>query len=300
MIVLVTGATAGFGAAISRRFVKDGHTVIGVGRRKERLSELRDELGEKFRPLALDLADESAVTEILQKIPEKLRDISVLVNNAGLALGLEKAQNANVRDWVKMIQTNITGLSLLTAAVLPGMVERNRGHIINIGSVAGTYSQLYHTAIQLGIARAALVDLKNFVVHRARPWIDSGAERASDDTLTLYRAGKLQIDLHAVEELLWLAAEAVDAVRDDPTVGALAEASIAVAKAKVLATELALNASTRLLELAGAQATLAQFNLDRHWRNARTHTVHDPVRWKFPTIGDFYLNGVLPPRRGYI
>lgn len=139
MIVLVTGATAGFGAVISRRFVKDGHTVIGVGRRKERLSELRDELGEKFRPLALDLADESAVTEILQKIPEKLRDISVLVNNAGLALGLEKAQNANVRDWVKMIQTNITGLSLLTAAVLPGMVERNRGHIINIGSVAGTY-----------------------------------------------------------------------------------------------------------------------------------------------------------------
>ncbi|SFM89963.1 Acyl-CoA dehydrogenase, C-terminal domain [Methylobacterium pseudosasicola] len=164
----------------------------------------------------------------------------------------------------------------------------------------GPFSQLYHTAIQLGIARAALADLKRFVLERARPWIDSGARRAADDTLLLFDAGALRVDLHAAEELLWLAAEQVDAVRDARDAGAVAAASIAVAKAKILATEVSLKAAGKLLELSGSQATLAQFNLDRHWRNARTHSLHDPVRWKFPTIGNYLLNGVPPPRRGYV
>lgn len=164
----------------------------------------------------------------------------------------------------------------------------------------GPFSQLWHTSIQLGIARTALRDMKNFVTHKARPWIDSGAQRASDDLLTLFDAGSLQVDLHAAEELLWAAAERVEAIKHGASTPDLARTSIAVAQAKVLATELSLKASTKLIELCGAQSSLAQYNLDRHWRNARTHTLHDPVRWKLATLGDYFLNGTLPPRRGYI
>ncbi|WP_321857420.1 SfnB family sulfur acquisition oxidoreductase [Paraburkholderia tropica] len=204
-------------------------------------------------------------------------------------------------DWTGMGQrTTASGSAILRdVAVRPEHVLPFQ-NVFDRPTRLGPYSQLYHTAIQLGIARAALSDLKQYVRERARPWIDSGAERASDDILLLRDAGALQVDLHAVEELLWIAADHVDGIRDSVEPQALADASIAVAQAKVLATELALSASSKLLELSGAQATLAQYNLDRHWRNARTHTVHDPVRWKFATIGNYRLNGVLPPRRGYI
>lgn len=164
----------------------------------------------------------------------------------------------------------------------------------------GPFSQMWHTSIQLGIARAALTALKHFVTQKARPWIDSGADRASDDLLTLFDAGSLQVDLHAAEELLWSAAERVEAIKYGASVEDLALASIAVAQAKVLATELSLKASSKLIELSGAQSSLAQYNLDRFWRNARTHTLHDPVRWKIATLGEYFLNGTLPPRRGYI
>ncbi|MBY4954558.1 SDR family NAD(P)-dependent oxidoreductase [Pantoea sp. DY-17] len=139
MTILVTGVTAGIGLAIARRFIAAGHNVIGTGRRQARLDEIRAELGERFYPIQHDVADRSSYPDILNAIPEAFSSISVLVNNAGLALGIEKAQQANAEDWVSMIDTNITGLSLLTHTFLPGMVERNRGHIINIGSVAGKY-----------------------------------------------------------------------------------------------------------------------------------------------------------------
>ncbi|WPB58397.1 SDR family oxidoreductase [Xylophilus sp. GOD-11R] len=139
MLILVTGASAGFGEAIARRMVKDGHRVIGVARRADRLEALRQSLGEAFHPVALDLSDEAAIRSLVDTLPPELRAIDVLVNNAGLALGMDKAQAADAQDWRRMIDTNVVGLTLVTHALLPGMVERNRGHIVNIGSTAGTY-----------------------------------------------------------------------------------------------------------------------------------------------------------------
>lgn len=139
MIILVTGATAGFGECIARRFIKNGHRVIATGRRQARLQALKDELGDALYPLQLDVRNRAAVEEAIASLPAEWRDIDVLVNNAGLALGLEPAHQANVDDWETMIDTNNKGLVYVTRAVLPGMVERNRGHIINMGSTAGSW-----------------------------------------------------------------------------------------------------------------------------------------------------------------
>jgi len=139
-IILVTGATAGFGAAFARRFVKDGHKVIATGRRLDRLSALAAELGPALLPAKLDVTDTSAVAGFLQTIPEAWREVDVLVNNAGLALGLSPAWEAELADWDRMIATNVAGLVHMTRAILPGMVARNRGTILNLGSVAGSYA----------------------------------------------------------------------------------------------------------------------------------------------------------------
>ncbi|WES70524.1 bifunctional NADP-dependent 3-hydroxy acid dehydrogenase/3-hydroxypropionate dehydrogenase YdfG [Superficieibacter sp. HKU1] len=139
MIILVTGATAGFGESITRRFVGNGHKVIATGRRQERLQALKDELGDAIYPLQLDVRDRAAIDEKLASLPAEWRDIDILVNNAGLALGMEPAHKASVEDWENMIDTNNKGLVYMTRAFLPGMVERNRGHVINLGSTAGSW-----------------------------------------------------------------------------------------------------------------------------------------------------------------
>ncbi|QSN60781.1 MULTISPECIES: SDR family NAD(P)-dependent oxidoreductase [unclassified Caballeronia] len=139
MIVFVTGASAGFGAAIARAFVNGGHRVVAAARRKERLDALSKELGDALLPVEIDVRDESAVRNAIASLPDGFAQIDVLVNNAGLALGLEPAQRANFDDWKNMIDTNCAGLVAVTHAVLPGMVERNRGHVFNLGSVAGSY-----------------------------------------------------------------------------------------------------------------------------------------------------------------
>ncbi len=139
MIVFVTGATAGFGAAITRRFVADGHRVVASGRRVERLEELKKELGDNVATLALDVTDRDAVARVVSELPKEFAEVDVLVNNAGLALGLEPAQAVDLDDWDRMIDTNVKGLARVTRAFLPGMVERNRGHIVNLGSVAGQF-----------------------------------------------------------------------------------------------------------------------------------------------------------------
>ncbi len=139
MIVLVTGATAGFGAAMAHVFVKNGHKVIAAGRRTERLQDLAAELGPNLLPLTLDVSDKAAIHAAFDALPEAWREIDVLVNNAGLALGVKSAQEASLEDWETMIATNCTGLVTVTRALLPGMVERGRGTIINLGSVAGHY-----------------------------------------------------------------------------------------------------------------------------------------------------------------
>lgn len=139
MIILVTGATAGFGESITRRFVQQGHKVIATGRRQERLQELKDELGDSVITLQLDVRNRAAIEQAMEQLPPEWRSIDILVNNAGLALGMEPAHKADPDDWETMIDTNNKGLVYMTRAVLPGMVERNRGHIINIGSTAGSW-----------------------------------------------------------------------------------------------------------------------------------------------------------------
>lgn len=135
----VTGATAGFGDAIARRFVADGRRVIAAGRRRERLDRLAAELGEAVLPWPLDVTDAAAVGALPGALPEGWREIDILINNAGLALGSEPFHENGVDAIETMIATNVLGLTRMTRALLPGMVERNRGTIVNLGSVAANY-----------------------------------------------------------------------------------------------------------------------------------------------------------------
>ena len=140
MIILVTGATSGFGRVIAARFAANGARIIAAGRRAERLDTLRAELGaDRVLPLILDVRDRAAVASAISGLPAEWAEIDICVNNAGLALGLAGAQAAELDDWDAMVDTNIKGLMYVTRAVLPGMVARNRGHVINIGSTAGEF-----------------------------------------------------------------------------------------------------------------------------------------------------------------
>lgn len=139
LTIFVTGATAGFGKAISERLIHEGHRVIASGRRKERLESLHHQLGKACLPFPLDMQDKTALRNLPFSLPEDWRKIDVLVNNAGLALGMDPAQDADIDAWETMISTNISGLVEITRAILPSMVKRNKGMIISLGSTAGTY-----------------------------------------------------------------------------------------------------------------------------------------------------------------
>ena len=139
MNILITGATAGFGLDIARRFAKDGHRLVLVGRRQDRLDALVAELGDTAHSVTLDVRDRDAVLAAIAGLPAAFAETDVLVNNAGLALGVAPAQQASLDDWHTMVDTNVKGLMTITHAVLPGMVARDRGHVINIGSVAGRW-----------------------------------------------------------------------------------------------------------------------------------------------------------------
>jgi len=140
LIVLITGATAGFGAAMARRFIAEGARVIATGRRAERLDALKKELGERCHTAVMDVTDMQSIDAVLAGLPPDFAAVNVLVNNAGMAVGLEPSQRAAWEDWRRMIDTNVIGLTYMTHALLPGMVERGRGHVINLGSVAGSYA----------------------------------------------------------------------------------------------------------------------------------------------------------------
>ena len=167
-------------------------------------------------------------------------------------------------------------------------------------TAAGPISQFIQAAVDAGIARGAIQETIAYVKQHARPWIDSGLEQATQDPYTIQQVGDLKIKLRAAEAVLDLAADQIQRAVDSPDEDSVAEASILVAEAKVLTTEIALLASNKLFELGGTRSTLAEHNLDRHWRNARTHTLHDPVRWKYFAVGNYFLNGVKPPRHPWI
>lgn len=137
-VVFVTGATAGFGAAIARRFVGAGARVVATGRRKDRLDALAAEAPGRIHPLPLDITDRDAISAAFSDLPADFAAVDVLVNNAGLALGLDSAESVALADWDTMIETNVGGLIACTRAALPGMIARGKGHVINIGSIAAT------------------------------------------------------------------------------------------------------------------------------------------------------------------
>ena len=139
MIVFITGASSGFGEATSRRFVEDGAQVIGTGRRRDRLEKLHSELGTTFHPLVFDVGDRAEVERAIASLPPGLAAVDVLVNNAGGAIGLDPAQQANLDDWDAMLNSNVKGVMYCTRLLLPGMIERGRGDIINIGSTAAEW-----------------------------------------------------------------------------------------------------------------------------------------------------------------
>lgn len=185
MNILVTGVTAGFGKAIAELLISKGHTVIGTGRRQEKLDELQTQLGDNFIPLNFDVSDLPTTKTALQTLPnDLLTNIDVLVNNAGLALGLEPADKTDFADWQQMVNTNILGLIHLTHEILPSMVANNDGYIINLSSTAGSYpyfggnvygaTKAFVTQFSLNL-RADLVG-KNIRVSNIEPGLCGGTE----------------------------------------------------------------------------------------------------------------------------
>lgn len=230
-------------------------------------------------------------------------------------LGLDDERKA----WLAYIPKGTAGLDVIddwsgfgqrttaSGTVTLDAVRVRASHVLPAQRVSdeptlnGPVSQIIQAAIDAGIAKAAIDDTLAFVRTRTRPWVDSGVEKASDDPLTLREIGRLHIQLHAAEALLERAARVIDelAAKGETTEDDVARASVAVGEAKVLTTEIALLAGEKLFELAGTQSTLSEHNLDRHWRNARAHTLHDPVRWKYHLVGNYYLNGVKPARHAW-
>ncbi|SPO69363.1 SfnB family sulfur acquisition oxidoreductase [Pseudomonas sp. JV241A] len=207
-----------------------------------------------------------------------------------------------VDDWSGFGQrTTASGTVLLDKVQVDAELMIDTWKQGEVANIQGAASQLIQAAIDAGIAEAAIADTIAFVREKARPWIDAKVDRASDDLYVIADVGRLQLELHAAQALLGKAARVLDEVNAAPVdAAAAARASIAVAEAKVLTTEISLQASEKLFELSGSRATLAEFNLDRHWRNARVHTLHDPVRWKYHAVGAYHLNGTLPARHSWI
>ncbi|MDR2315366.1 MAG: SfnB family sulfur acquisition oxidoreductase [Pseudomonas sp.] len=207
-----------------------------------------------------------------------------------------------VDDWSGFGQrTTASGTVLLDQVPVDAELVIDNWRQRDIPNIQGAASQLIQAAIDAGIAEAAIDDAITFVREKSRPWIEANVDRASDDPYVIADIGRLKLELHAAEALLRKAARVLDEVNAAPIdATSAARASIAVAEAKVLTTEISLQASEKLFELAGSRATLAEFNLDRHWRNARVHTLHDPVRWKYHAVGAYHLNGTLPARHSWI
>ena len=201
-----------------------------------------------------------------------------------------------IDDWSSFGQrTTLSGTVIIDNVKVPKthLVPGYKGY--DKPTADGAIFQIIQVAVDTGIAQAAIDETIDFVRTKSRAWVDSGLERASDDPYTIQAVGDLTLRLHAAQALLEKAGYAIDRAVADPTKDTVAEAQIVTAEAKILSTEMAIAATNKLFELAGTRSTLAEHNLDRHWRNARTHTLHDPVRWKYAILGKYFLNGEKPP-----
>jgi SfnB family sulfur acquisition oxidoreductase len=206
-----------------------------------------------------------------------------------------------VDDWNGMGQrTTASGTVRLEQVRVPEEMVAPHHLTFTGPQLHGANAQLLHAAIDVGIARGALTEAAEFVRTRSRPWFESGHDRADEDPLTIQRFGELEITTRAAEALLAEAARAVDAATSALDDQSAAAASIAVATAKAFADRAAIEVTNALFEVSGTRSALEPLNLHRHWRNARTHTLHDPVRWKVQHIGRYTLGGTPPPRHGVI
>ena len=206
-----------------------------------------------------------------------------------------------VDDWDGLGQrTTASGTVRLEGVEVPA--DRVLPHHLTFEGpqLHGAVAQLLHAAIDTGIAGGALAEAAEFVRTKSRPWFESGLETAAEDPLLIQRFGELALQVRAAEALLREAARAVEAAQADLTDDSAAEASIAVAAAKVRAAEAAVEVASALFEVSGTRSALNSLNLHRHWRDARTHTLHDPTRWKIQHIGRYVLNGTRPPRHGLL
>lgn len=206
-----------------------------------------------------------------------------------------------VDDWTGMGQRlTASGTVRLRNVWVPA--ERVVPHHLTFTGpqVHGAYAQLLHAAIDVGIAGGALRDAAEFIRTKARPWPDSGCGKAAEDPLLIQRFGELVIAERSARALLAEAGRAVERARHDLTDESAAAASIAVATAKAVADRASVEISNALFELSGTRSSLEEHNLHRHWRNARTHTLHDPRRWKVQHLGDYELNDIFPPANGIV
>lgn len=201
-----------------------------------------------------------------------------------------------IDDWSSFGQrTTLSGTVIIDNVKVPKthLVPGYKGY--DRPTADGAIFQIIQVAVDTGIAQAAIDETVSFVRTKSRAWIDSGVDNAWDDPYTIQAVGDLTLRLHAAQALLEKAGLAIDRAVVGPTAETVAHAQIVTAEAKILSTEIAIAATNKLFELAGTRSTLAEHNLDRHWRNARTHTLHDPVRWKYSILGKYFLNGENPP-----
>lgn len=207
-----------------------------------------------------------------------------------------------VDDWAGMGQrTTASGTVKLERVAVAGEMVVPHHRMFERPQVYGARAQLMHTAIDVGIAAGALQDACEFVRTTSRPWFEAEVERACEDPLLIQRVGELAIGVRAAQALLGEAARTIDAVEGGGVDEAgSARASIAVATAKACADRVSVESSSALFELGGTRSAANALNLHRHWRNARTHTLHDPVRWKLQHIGRYTLNGTFPPQHGQV
>ncbi|MFG2653454.1 SfnB family sulfur acquisition oxidoreductase [Streptomyces sp. NPDC048436] len=206
-----------------------------------------------------------------------------------------------VDDWAGMGQRTTASGTVRLDSVTVSADRIVPHHLTFTGpQLHGAVAQLLHAAIDVGIAAGALSEAVAFVRTKSRPWFESGFDTAAEDPLLIQRFRELSVRLRAAEALLSVAARAVDEAAADLTDDTAAEASVAVAAAKAFAGEAAVELGSALFEVSGTRAVLDSLNLNRHWRDARTHTLHDPARWKIQHIGRYVLNGTRPPRHGLL
>jgi SfnB family sulfur acquisition oxidoreductase len=206
-----------------------------------------------------------------------------------------------VDDWRALGQrTTASGSVLLDGVDVPDELITPYESTFDGPQTYGAFAQLLHAAVDAGIARAAIGDAARFVLDRSRPYPDAGVQRAADDPLVVQAFGEIELAVRAAEALLAEAARSVDAADAALSAGTAAAASLAVAAARAATARAALEASGRLFEVAGARSAAAGLGLDRHWRNARTHTLHDPAAWKIHHLGRWAVDGTPPPNHGQV